>query len=497
MEMRSEKRALDKMFKRRDRYEIPDWQRDEVWELPRKQLLIDSILRGWRLPKFYFVQSSKSPESFEVVDGQQRLAAIFEFMSNDIKLSAEGAKKFKGSTYAELPPDTSDLFDDFEIDYDEIVDATQEDLTEFFQRLQSGMSLNSSEKLNAISSNLRDFCRSLVKHEFFSKCVTFNNTRYAHFDVVAKVAAIEVDGMEAGLRLDDITKIFKEQKSFSPESKVAVRIKAALDFLAKCTPVGATYFRNRSTTQSFITLVCSLLETASLEGKETDIAAFAERFSTSLSKEVDMGQKATDEDLILYQKSINANVKTGASTRHKILEKKLLLWNPGFYGDSNIAPLGAGLAFEISKLAKSVVSEITIINASYSAQTGKDYFKATNKTATAMVRLGEPVTNYDEYKLLVEDLYFLLWEGPGSKLTDKPTSFSDINILRTEEEHDVDHGDASKVKKKKLDAGIAFAKYSGMNTPVACGPDRFPLFQRNLLDAICVDLGQLRKTLAG
>jgi hypothetical protein len=47
VEMRSDKRELDKIFKRRDRCEIPDWQRDEVWDVPRKQKLIDSILRGW------------------------------------------------------------------------------------------------------------------------------------------------------------------------------------------------------------------------------------------------------------------------------------------------------------------------------------------------------------------------------------------------------------------------------------------------------------------
>lgn len=40
-----------------------------MWDLPRKQSLIDSILRGWRLPKFYFATSA-----YDVVDGQQRLA---------------------------------------------------------------------------------------------------------------------------------------------------------------------------------------------------------------------------------------------------------------------------------------------------------------------------------------------------------------------------------------------------------------------------------------
>ena len=58
MQMTSEKRAIDKIFRRRDRYDIPDWQREEVWDRAKKQRLIDSILHGWKLPKFYFVEAS-------------------------------------------------------------------------------------------------------------------------------------------------------------------------------------------------------------------------------------------------------------------------------------------------------------------------------------------------------------------------------------------------------------------------------------------------------
>jgi hypothetical protein len=58
MKMVAERRAIDKIFKRRDRYDFPDWQRDKVWDAARKRCLIDSILHGWKLPKFYFVKTS-------------------------------------------------------------------------------------------------------------------------------------------------------------------------------------------------------------------------------------------------------------------------------------------------------------------------------------------------------------------------------------------------------------------------------------------------------
>ncbi len=79
MELRS--KAVDKVYKRRDRIDMPDFQREEVWNTAKKQLLIDSILKGWHLPKLYFRKVDEN--SFECVDGQQRLTAIVEFFTTN------------------------------------------------------------------------------------------------------------------------------------------------------------------------------------------------------------------------------------------------------------------------------------------------------------------------------------------------------------------------------------------------------------------------------
>jgi hypothetical protein len=167
--MISEKRAIDKIFRRRDRYDIPDWQRGEVWNREKKQRLIDSILRGWKLPKFYFIEASG--DNYLVEDGQQRLNAIWEFFSNELALSAESQKEFGGKLYRDLSRKISDSFDDFEITFDVISGATDAELQEFFQRLQEGMPLTSSEKLNAVPGKLTEFCRSAANHAFFTKTV--------------------------------------------------------------------------------------------------------------------------------------------------------------------------------------------------------------------------------------------------------------------------------------------------------------------------------------
>jgi uncharacterized protein with ParB-like and HNH nuclease domain len=159
MKMETRGRAIDKVYKRRDRIDMPGFQREEVWPDDKKRLLIDSILKGWHLPKFYFRKVDDS--TFECVDGQQRLSAIFSFFADDLTLSEDTKKRVGASKYTELDDDTSDEFDDFEIEIEEIEDASDEELEELFKRLQLGTPLNTAEKINAIQGDLRDFATML------------------------------------------------------------------------------------------------------------------------------------------------------------------------------------------------------------------------------------------------------------------------------------------------------------------------------------------------
>lgn len=489
MKMRTDKRELDKVYKRRDRYDIPEWQREEVWDLPRKQLLIDSVLRGWKLPKFYLVKTAD--QSYDVVDGQQRLAAIFEFLDGDLELSASSASEFGGRTYKELDADISDSVDDFVIDFDEITDASDEDLKEFFRRLQEGLPLNSSEKLNSIHSQLQSFCKKLAKHPFLANKVAFADKRYAHFDVLAKALTIGIEGVDAGLRYEDVKGVFESNATFSESSAVAKRICTALDFLDKASVEGSKTYRSRALTQSMITLVSTFVEGGQLAGKEAMFGSFATHFVKELATEVDKGHAATDTDYLEFQSSINANVKSGAATRHRVLLRKLFGYHPELLDISHLPAVSAGFDEEIGKVAHRISLALAAVNTKYAADHGKDLFKPTNKTVTALTSFGIPAKSLADFKVLVEGLYFTFWEGHGGKVPNIPQSFKDVNTLRTEFEHDVDHGGAGKYKAKKLAHAAVFEKLSGIKSPAAAGPERFPLAQLKLLQQIEKDLNAL------
>lgn len=495
MKMTAGRRALDKIYKRRDRFEIPEWQREEVWDEGRQKQLIDSVLRGWKLPKFYFLKVSD--DEYEVVDGQQRLMAIYAFFDGELGLAPSTIEKFGGPYYKDLSTKVADAFDDFEIEFDEIEEAEERELKDFFQRLQQGLPLTASERLNSVHSKLRDYCRRVAAHNFFSRKVAFPNTRYAHFDVVSKAAAIELEGSDTSLRFDALRALFNQHAAFSSTSAVGKRLKEAVAFLDRAFPRQHAQLKNRTIVQSLITLTCRLIAGGHAAGKEKEVAQFFEVFMEELSRQVELGPAATDTDFLRFQRSVNANVRVGARVRQEVMLRKLFLLSPELADAFDATAVAeSGVSGRIGDLAESIRELIAQANEIHAANHGEDLFKATSKTARAQARLGKAIRNATDYQRLIDDLYFLCRESVGSRLSSWPSAFADVNTLRTELRHDVDHGDAGKTRAKRRKAGKVFKKYSGATSPQAADPSRFPLAHANLLTGIEADLRSLITSLA-
>ena len=494
--MESRSRAIDKVYKRRDRIEMPDFQREEVWPDVKKRLLIDSILQGWHLPKFYFRKLDDG--SFECVDGQQRLSAIFEFFDDQLSLDADTAKRVGGARYTELPDDVSDAYDDFEIDVEEIEGATDVELEELFKRLQLGTPLNTAEKINAIQSELGTFCRDMADKPFFDKKIALKDTRYTHFETVVKWAFVEARGIQPQMRHRQLESLLRDNRTFSCSSDTAKTICGAIDFLDKAFAKECTALRNRANTLSICMLASRVYSQAVIGGAAAkEFRTFVESFFGDLSAEVEKGVKAVDKELLRYQHAITSGSTGGDSirTRINILTKRLATFSPRF------APMLSGYrdaADEVTKnlkeLSAAARDAIYSVNRKYSSVHGEDLFKMTTESSSALSTLEAPCRDRDQYGRLVDKLYFLVYEGSGSckRLpSPAPDCAMDIKFLRTALRHDVDHGTKADIRKKKLRAAATFEKYSGKKTPEECGSEEFLGAQVRLLNGLLQFLGRL------
>jgi len=130
----------------------PYFQRRAVWSQPARVFLIDTILRELSIPKFYLrttIDLATKKSMREVVDGQQRLRAIFDFANDELKLTSR-AGDLSGYTYSTLPHELQEKFLTYSLAVETLVNANDADVLEVFSRLNSyGETLNAPEKRHA------------------------------------------------------------------------------------------------------------------------------------------------------------------------------------------------------------------------------------------------------------------------------------------------------------------------------------------------------------
>ena len=113
----------------------------EVWPLLARSFLIESIVLGYPVPKLSLHQvldlrSRKTVK--EIVDGQQRTAAIYEFFTGRLRLSTGlETDGLAGHTYEELDEDLQEAFLNYSLSIDLFVGATAAEIREVFRRMNS------------------------------------------------------------------------------------------------------------------------------------------------------------------------------------------------------------------------------------------------------------------------------------------------------------------------------------------------------------------------
>lgn len=193
----------------------PQYQRTSVWSISKKKLLIDSMLRGYDLPKFYLRATPNDPlYDYEVTDGQQRIRAISEFMSDSNQKYSLDRAIINGVNTNNLDynhlGELKEEFDNYELNIAIIEETTPEEIRSLFARLQMGAQLNQVELRHAMASNIGASIFSVVEsHPFFKTC-KISNTRFKHQDYLDHVITIAYNSGRTDIKAKNIEKLYKD-----------------------------------------------------------------------------------------------------------------------------------------------------------------------------------------------------------------------------------------------------------------------------------------------
>jgi len=193
----------------------PYQRRGGIWTKAQRQLLVDSVLGGFDIPKLYLHENPwHSPDKeYAVADGKQRLLTLWSFMNNEFSISENftlvdstnlpNGLPRPGSFYKDLAPAWQDHFAGTSLDF--VVITTPKDakdaeraIREVFTRLNSGASLSAGEKARARAGSLQDLARSISTHEFLTKCVSISTKRGEDMLLAQNLVAMEVEKFRNG-----------------------------------------------------------------------------------------------------------------------------------------------------------------------------------------------------------------------------------------------------------------------------------------------------------
>ena len=195
----------------------PTYQRGYVWKDDFKDKLIYSIIKSYptgnisvRVLKIPNAKGAKS----EVVDGQQRLTTIRDFVSNQYIIKSEWSKKIieviknyyesagvqdetvhklvkklnnKGNVrlkFNDLPEIIKGNINSYNIPMTYIADATDQQVREYFRFLQNQERLRAGEIINSMpATNLEVFVDNITHKNMFLDIIGFSDDR-AEFDKI-------------------------------------------------------------------------------------------------------------------------------------------------------------------------------------------------------------------------------------------------------------------------------------------------------------------------
>lgn len=320
--------TIEKLCKERERIDFPDYQREpNIWHKEEKVKLIDSIQRGFDIPKLYFYKVEDS-NRYEVVDGQQRLWAMWGFYDgND--------KNINGKVFPNLSTKEKRQFINYKLQITEITEATEAELRLLFLRLQLGKLLNSGEKLHATTGIVKNFVFTRMQRHNFINTLNIPRRRYAKETLCAQICINSYhrakDKTFFRTRFRDLEKFFKDGEH--ADGKELAFFKNQFKSIISILEILDRYFNKKMhllKMRSFVLSVYLFVEEL-VKDKDSEyikeimpiFVNFVVKFLQSLKAETKLKINRTNEDLYRFESYLSnaPGEKYQMERRHESLKE--------------------------------------------------------------------------------------------------------------------------------------------------------------------------------
>jgi hypothetical protein len=191
----------------------PKFQRRSVWNTAAKSYFIDSILLDYPIPPIHIrmTPGRNNRTVREVIDGQQRIRAVFDFIANGYRISPSVSSAFGGKLYGGLTAVQSDRLKYFSFNVYQYKALSDSEVLDMFARLNTySVQLSAQELRNGKwFGAFKQACYKLAGQslEFWRKHSIVTEQQIARMreaEIVSELLIVSLDGMQDGKKSIDI-----------------------------------------------------------------------------------------------------------------------------------------------------------------------------------------------------------------------------------------------------------------------------------------------------
>ncbi|MBZ9889860.1 DUF262 domain-containing protein [Mesorhizobium sp. BR1-1-3] len=315
------------------------YQRNPVWTPIQQAYLIDTILLGLPIPELYMqdVGNEHGEEKHIVVDGQQRIRAVLDFLGGTVPLDGEEvSRSWRGLKFDQLGAIEKKTIFNYKFVVRILPNMSEEEVRKIFARLNRNVvALNDQELRNA--TYWGPFIKSIQlmadQNEFWADAGIFSandHRRMIDHEFISELAIAFLHGPQNKKdKLDDYYRIYEE--SYEDRERVESAFRKATDEIAQMLPrLKSTRWRKKS---DFYTLFLEVAARADQLPWARDmrdnlamrITDFGDRVTELLTLDEDTWKDVND-DTVNYAR----NVSRAASDRGSRVARTKALRNYAF-----------------------------------------------------------------------------------------------------------------------------------------------------------------------
>jgi hypothetical protein len=322
----------------------PRYQRKPVWAARQKCYLIESVLLGLPVPEI-FVQQKTTPggeTTFAIVDGQQRIRTVLQFIGSEIDSGEQQYNKFKLDKldptspwrdlgFADLSDDQKKAFFGYRFVVRYLNTDRDDEVRDMFRRLNKFLTpLKPQELRNATYAGpFVQLVRALADNEYWAenRIVTASSIRrMGDIEFVSELLIGVIHGPQGGSPtiIDGYYKQYEDYEEEFPSQRRAERLfGATLGTVQSVLPeIKQTRWGNKTDFYTLFVVIAKLLKTSELPVSKSaqvrkSLIAFAVKVDERLADE----KVKVENEVIEYVRAVEkgANDKARRAARHAIL----------------------------------------------------------------------------------------------------------------------------------------------------------------------------------